>query len=257
MSKISSLVLYNGPSLIDGKPIIAVATGLANKSDNPKTGDAIQTWIMRKDVHPMDALKTGADFSVCGHCIHRHLRSCYVNIAQAPRNVWGSYHRGIYQDYQVGMLDLFRDRVLRIGSYGEPTAVPEIIWRRLITVSSGWMGYTHRWRSCLPVYKDFCMASCDSLKDSQEAQNRGWRTFRVRVPGEKVAKNEFICPASKEAGKKVQCNKCQACRGVTGNISKNPVIFAHGTNWKELNYIKGIKKYKNHEKYATALCGCT
>ena len=37
--KPQGIILYKGPSKIDGKKIIAVATGFANKSENNKTGE--------------------------------------------------------------------------------------------------------------------------------------------------------------------------------------------------------------------------
>ena len=62
------MIIYQGPSLIDGKPIIAIAT---LNSRNGKTGEMIQTWIMRSDIEPHKAIKTGEDSSVCGDCPHR------------------------------------------------------------------------------------------------------------------------------------------------------------------------------------------
>ena len=38
-------VIYRGPSLLDGKRIVVVATGFVKKSNNDKTGEMIQTWI--------------------------------------------------------------------------------------------------------------------------------------------------------------------------------------------------------------------
>ena len=50
-------------------------------SRNPKTGPMVQLWILRADVHPMEAISTGTDSSICGGCKHRGAngreRSCY------------------------------------------------------------------------------------------------------------------------------------------------------------------------------------
>jgi hypothetical protein len=54
--KPASSILYEGPSMIDGKPIVVIATV---GSANSKTGAMVQTWIMRQDVEPHHALKTG------------------------------------------------------------------------------------------------------------------------------------------------------------------------------------------------------
>ena len=67
------VVLYRGPSKLDGEPIVCIATGLKAPSKNPKTGTMVQTWILREDVAPHKAQKTGEDSSVCGDCPLRPL----------------------------------------------------------------------------------------------------------------------------------------------------------------------------------------
>ena len=102
------IVLYEGPSLIDGAPIVVIATGFQRPSANAKTGDMLQTWILRADVNPLQAIHTGRDVSVCGDCplrglletrqrrtINRRL-ACYVAIHQAPLAVHDAYRRGRY-----------------------------------------------------------------------------------------------------------------------------------------------------------------
>ena len=69
--KATSLILYAGPSMLDGSPIVVIATGIGNKSKNSKTGGMIQTHIIRSDMKPMDAIWSGADASICGDCPHR------------------------------------------------------------------------------------------------------------------------------------------------------------------------------------------
>ena len=105
MKKPNGIVIYRGPSMLDGAPIVCIATGLETGSSNGKTGGGlIQTWIIREDQSPTEAVNSGADASVCGGCRHRGSivdgknvdRSCYVTIFQAPLNVYKSYHRGIY-----------------------------------------------------------------------------------------------------------------------------------------------------------------
>ena len=106
-----TMIIYDGPSLLDGTPIVAIAI---RKSGNAKTGDMVQTYILCRDIDPRDANKTGADYSICGACRHRGTptndpnrklaenRSCYVNIAQGVLIVWKSFQRGIY-DTATGM----------------------------------------------------------------------------------------------------------------------------------------------------------
>jgi len=61
-------IIYKGPSLLDGKPIVVIAT-FSNR--NTKTGAVVQTYILRSDINPLEASKTGEDFSICGDCTMR------------------------------------------------------------------------------------------------------------------------------------------------------------------------------------------
>ena len=67
MKKPTGYVIYKGASLIDGKPIVVIAN---ISSVNAKTGNAIQTTILRDDIDPLLANKTGEDYSICGTCPH-------------------------------------------------------------------------------------------------------------------------------------------------------------------------------------------
>ena len=63
----TGVVLYEGISSIDQKPIVAIAT---LKTSNTKTGNLIQTWIMRQDINPMQAIKSNEDYSVCDNLVN-------------------------------------------------------------------------------------------------------------------------------------------------------------------------------------------
>lgn len=57
MRPITGMIIYRGPSLLDGAPIVAIATGLDGKHRNSKTGNMVQTWIMRDDIAPISRLR--------------------------------------------------------------------------------------------------------------------------------------------------------------------------------------------------------
>ena len=260
--KANGAILWRGPSLLDGAPIVVIATGLASGSSNRKTGDMLQTYILREDVSPVAAVKSGADASICGNCPHRgrlaaagadgstlaggatpsgdaaevfeklaqrgHMvgRTCYVNVGQGPLAVWRAYKRGRYP-LAGYLVDIGRDRIVRLGTYGDPAAVPVHIWQGLTLAAKGRTGYTHQWKSA-PALKGLCMASADSVADAMEAQAQGWRTFRVAMPSDLARLPiEAVCPASKEAGKKLTCAQCLACSGANGRRG-SIVIQAHG-----------------------------
>ena len=147
------IVLYRGPSLIDGGPIVAIAS---LRSTNSKTGDCPQIWIVREDSPPVRAARSGADRSVCGDCPLRGTivdgrnvgRACYVVLHQAPSSVWLAYRRGAYREAGLAQVSrAFAGAFVRLGAYGDPAAVPLKVWRAVLADARGWTAYTHQWRA--------------------------------------------------------------------------------------------------------------
>ncbi len=226
------LVLFRGPSLLDGSPILCVATGLRSPSQNSATGPMIQTWIMRADVDPVTARRTGQDASVCGDCALR-AGACYVVLMQAPLNIWKQDQAGAYPPFARRYEYLFRDRGIRLGSYGDPAAVPTRIWGRLVRLARTHTGYTHQWRTCDQDLRHYLMASVETPEQLQEARALGWRTYRVRLSEEPLLDNEFLCPKSdefeEEHGYRLQCIQCGACSGGEFSGQATPVTIVHGS----------------------------
>lgn len=232
----AGIVLWQGASEIDGQPIVLIATGL-NGSRNRKTGRRlVQLYILRADVAPLAALKSGADASICGDCRHRGRvendrivdRSCYVNVGRGPRVVWNAWRRGAYEavDAETAAAILL-GRWLRLGAYGDPAAVPDPVWRGFLPVVAGTTGYSHQWRRA-EYLRRWAMASADTAGERNEARAAGWRTFRVRTASESLAPREIACPASAEAGKRTTCDACRACGGWSSRARVDIAIAAHG-----------------------------
>lgn len=235
-------IAWRGASALDGAPIVLIVT---LDSRNGKTGNVVQTWILREDMHPLKAIATGADASICGDCAMRGIpaalgelygphsgRICYVDVGKAPSQVWTAYRRGAYIDLSDDpetQRYLVRGRIVRIGSYGDGAMVPGIAWHRLVFGANGNTGYTHQWRQ--PWAQDmraYCMASVESEAEALEARAMGWRTFRIRSEAEALAPREIMCPASDEAGNKRQCIDCQACDGADRPGKASVAIIVHG-----------------------------
>jgi hypothetical protein len=226
-------IIYKGPSRIDGAPIVVLAT-YSNR--NTKTGAVVQTYILCEDVNPLEASKTGADVSICGTCPLRGTpttdparkqavgRRCYVNLGQGVLITWRAYHRGVYPDAQSAeaRASIGRGRVVRVGTYGDGRAVPDHVWDELLSECSAWTAYTHGegWRP------DLAMQSADSHSEAQAHWRAGRRTFRVITGLAELDKaNETLCPASKEAGRRVQCAACRLCKGSVA--AKSIAIVEH------------------------------
>jgi len=246
-------VVYDGPSVFTGQSIIAIATGF-QRVNNPKTGKMLQIWILDKNTPPLEALEEGSDENVCGSCKHRHFRSCYVNVANGPYQVYDSWRRGVYPKASAATLELFKDRLVRLGAYGDPGAVPVMVWDSILSVARGHTAYTHSWRrGGVQNHKKYCMASCDTLEEVEIALSRGWKPFYVRGEGEEVPESFFTCPASKEAGKRLDCASCLACRGGTHRAGQGvPTIIRHGPSWKVKFYDRGMKLYRQKKAYRSS-----
>ena len=248
------VVIYQGPSEIDGAPIVAIATGFRG-SANPKTGNMVQTWILRADKSPVDAIHDGSDESICGDCPLRGIidegrnrqRGCYVTVHQAPRSVWAAWKKGGYQELPAGRTGqrLFTHRKVRLGAYGDPAAVPFRIWSHILRDSAGQSGYSHQWRQGrFWRLRQICMASVETREDAQQAQASGWRTFRTSTEENDIAANEIVCPASAEAGYRLTCETCMACNGCHRRPGQSApvsiVIAAHGSPATISSYRKGV-----------------
>ena len=230
LPKMRGLVLYRGPSMLDGAPIVVIAT---LSTSNVKTGDAIQTWILREDINPVEATKTGEDLSICGSCPHRHYNNgaCYVNVGQAPNQIWKSYKRGLYPEYDHALhADYFRSRVIRLGAYGDPAAVPFEVLHIITRLTRAHTGYTHQaaHKNFDQRYFKLCQVSADSPKQASKYQRQGAKTFRVAMEGDGLLPGEIECLSDSDG---IQCIDCKLCDGVSQNIA----IAVHGSRSNKFN----------------------
>ena len=237
------MIIYEGPSKLDNSPIVVIAT---KKSSNSKTGNMVQTWIIRSDMLPSEAIQKGLDDAICGDCQARPIMKklgkgsgdCYVTM-MAPGAIYRTYKNGRYPKVTNAktIASFVKGRVVRLGAYGDPAAVPVEIWKTLLANANGYTGYTHQWRK--PVANDLktlCMASCDSFKDWEDATANGWRTFRVVRDTAQIGKGEFRCPSDPLLTTAVPCEKCKACDGADLAKPKkgSPYIVAHGYRSKKV-----------------------
>ena len=247
-------IIYRGPSLIDGKPIIAIAVFPKGKA-NSKTGAMLQTYILADNgFDPMHNNKTGMDFSICGNCPHKGTptnnpekklatnRACYVNLMHGPGQVYKAFKRGKYSEAQTpdDISSIGVGRMVRLGSYGDPLAVPKQVWDALTSKALGHTGYTHQQgiqgadNKGVLHGSSYLMLSADSKEQAQTAWGQGLRTFRVIPINAKPEDtldpyNEILCPSDK-----IQCVQCGLCKG--GNKGKSVAIVAHGIG---RSYVQG------------------
>jgi hypothetical protein len=223
-------IVDRGLSPIDGAPYVAI---LVLESENSKTGNMCQVFILRPDVHPLDAIASGDDRTICGDCPHRrrwsdelgrYVRSCYVDVGKSVGAVWRAFTRGSYPGYEPSLHARYlRGRRIRWGTYGDPAILHESVVRDLTAVADGHTGYTHQWRAPFAQWATgFFQASCDSFADYLAASDAGWRTFAV-VPQGDAPYSGKLCPAT-AADSQAQCLTCRLCDGAKTDI----FVEAHG-----------------------------
>lgn len=206
---------------------------IQHESSNSKTGNAVQIWII-----PKEWVTTGNmsnDSASCMDCIHskRKDKTCYVRKGMAElglRSKVRSLQKGceilsISEMHQE--IPKLRGKFIRFGAFGEPVLLGEDMVRDICAVSKGWTGYTHQWH--MPQYQwasEYFMASADNVHLSKKAESKGWRTFMTLERSEDMVDGMVLCPASKEAGRKVTCIECKLCKGNTSK-AKSIQIYKH------------------------------
>ena len=238
VKKFKGVVVYEGASLLDGKPTVVIAT---RDTGNRKTGGMVQTFIMRSDIDPITASRTGEDYSVCGNCIHRGTanpdkksggaddRTCYVMLLML-NSVYSAYKRGSYTKVPPRLVpEWFSGELVRLGSYGDPMAIPSWLWDDVLSKAKSHTGYGHQFGvKGADVRPDLCMISVDNEAQARHQWSLGNRTFRVgNSVDDMVQGSEILCPASDEAGKRTTCDKCKLCSG-NQIQAKSVFIPVHG-----------------------------
>ena len=242
MSKILGYIAYEGPSIIDGAPIVVIINKI-DGSDNIKTGAIVQSFIIRSDIAPIEALQTGADVAICGDCAHRPYliktgasteAPCYVNVGRSVRSVYSAYKRGRYTYADNATIArALAGKIVRLGTYGDPAAAPVQMWNQITRYAAGHRGYTHQWRRAdfdVAAWAPLVMASADDIDQAAHANLLGMRVFRVSIGVDKQA-GEAICPASAEGGRRATCAKCTLCAG-TSIQARDVVIADHAIGHK-------------------------
>lgn len=235
--KPTGFIIYEGASLLDGQPIVAIAT---LRSKNSKTSDMMQVWIIRSDMDPLTANRTGADYSICGDCPLRGIptlrdrgtaakRKCYVQIGQAPASVYRTYKNGRYPVLtgHAAIAALGRGRRIRIGAYGDGAAVPSDIVESLVSEALMHTAYSHQADKQGAAFDAArYMQSVETEAQARAAWANGARTFRViHDISELVPGREIACPSL--IGK--HCADCGLCDGTAKHPkAKSIVIPVHG-----------------------------
>jgi len=223
----------------ENSKIVVIGTGLERKSQNAKTGDMLQIFIMLKDVNPVQAVTDGiAAKTICKGCPFASGSGCYVNVGQSVLSIWKAYKRGSYErahpkDYSR----IFGGRKVRFGAYGNPSMIPLSIVKAIAKVSNGWTGYFHDWhlmpKAKAAAYAEYFMVSTDTEESRLHAESNKWRYFHVS-PSKPSNAMECLSDA-----KGLSCAQCLLCAGNGKARQKSIWINPHGA--KKAKAVKAIE----------------
>lgn len=240
------MIVHEGVSRFSGESFAVLATGFDRPSKNIKTGPMVSLTILPTDQEPVESNRdyTGglvSKHTVCGDCpLAGHHRGCYVNVEQSITGIYRVFKGGRYPRLD---LSKFASRAIRFGAWGEPSLIPLRLVRRITALARTWTGYTHQWRHrWAQGYRSFLMASVETAEGKAQANQAGWRTFRIIRSADQMLPDEVLCPATTPRAKPVQCITCGLCRGASLK-AKNVAVVAHG-GYTRLNaitkYLKGV-----------------
>lgn len=214
-------ILWEGPSPLDGAPIVAISVW---STANRKTGACAQVYILCADRSPVDAIRTGHDKCVCGHCPMRSIlgyagRGCYVQVGNGPLSAYRAYAAGKYKRIEPSS---FEGTTVRWGAYGDPAMLPEHVVSSVNAYARKRLGYTHQWRLPFAAWtRGVFMASVETPAQEAKARALGWGTFRAGASDGSDIGETLVC-ANERTG--ITCADCGACDGRPVAI----VIPAHG-----------------------------
>lgn len=223
---------FDSKSPATGDPI---SGHLTFTTGNPKTGPGWQLAILSSEVHPLDAIKSGEDRSVCGSCPLRRdpvtgVRKCYVT----PMALGQMYKKGPSRVANPDPKKVQISGYLRLGMYGDPAMLPFLLVAELAKKARKVTGYTHQWQE--PWYDrrfdSILMRSVESIQQAQECWKAGARTFRIDLEGIGPQKGEIRCP--NEERPEITCAQCGLCNGSGDKKSPKSIMIApHGTAFRK------------------------
>jgi hypothetical protein len=213
-----------------------------HNSANSKTGNMAQVSILPLLEKPTQALRHKTDDCICGICPLKG-KYCYVNTV-----AYDSIYLAAIEQINCP-LNRFPEPIkpVRFGAYGDPLLGFEWSffdrWCNALSANNQkYTGYTHQWPEFDPIWSTHLMASIDAIQAQeygfdcaswkQEANNLGYRTFRIIHSIDELLEDEILCPSPK-----VQCASCGLCSGNRVQ-AKNIAIVVHGAPNKIIGYNK-------------------
>ena len=170
----------------------------------------------------------------CMDCPFRDYGKCYTQkffqtrgfVMQLKSILRNNEIREIPKATPKDLVKWCKSNYVRFGTYGEPTKIPLNWVVKMASASYNFTGYTHQWRKA-KGYEKYFMASTHSKLETKLASEFGYRSFMTTNDLSFKDKDFIRCPASKEVGRKMSCEDCGLCKGVSHSSKRNIVIVEH------------------------------
>lgn len=213
-------------AVIEYEHFYLVFTCLSSQSSNDKTGNVVQTYLISKD----QITERRIFGSKCNLC--PMVENCYVSRDKLTvRRSLLKLIIGEKTSYQFAslqeVLPYLNNRVIRLGTYGDPSSIPLDDLKQIVDSSKGHLGYTHFWKVIDPEYSKYLMASTESLEDSMLANVLGYRAFQVLLKDQEIHQVPDNTIECLNASHGLTCEQCRLCKGNLKGSLKNIYIHEH------------------------------
>jgi len=196
-----------------------VFTALSGSS-NRKTGDMVQTYLLDRETLTSEPKVFGAK---CVEC--PMVNKCYVSrdkmsVRKALARLLGEERTSYAHATLDQVLPLLSGRKVRLGTYGDPSALPLDDLKAIVSACEGHTGYTHFWASIDTEYSAHLMASVEDATGELLAQGLGYRTFRVITKEDTERSVSSVAVECLNTSSGLTCAECLLCSGTEGKGRK-------------------------------------
>lgn len=224
----------------DTLQVISKSTTSNNKIESDKKRKIVQTYTFSRKQYELiangtnDGMKTffsNADTN-CLDCPFNEFGKCYthkfnqyvgfISMLKSIAKEFGAFENvpTFKYDMILQAREMSQGTYVRFGTYGEPSLHPIKMIEEMSIVADNWTGYTHQWmRNDL---SKFFMASTHDINEEIVARLKGYRSY---IASESKIDGIVNCPASREAGMKSTCSKCNLCSGTLGTKSNKSIYI--------------------------------
>jgi hypothetical protein len=196
-----------------------VFTALSGSS-NRKTGDMIQTYLLDRETLTTEPKVFGAKCFDCPMVDKCYVSRDKMSVRKALARLLGEERTSYAHATLAQVLPLLNGRKVRLGTYGDPSALPLSDLKAIVNSAQGHTGYTHFWREIDTDYSAYLMASVEDSSAELLAQGLGYRTFRVITKETQERNVSSVAVECLNSSAGLTCADCLLCSGTEGKGRK-------------------------------------